>query len=34
LLFRESPPSAPACFTSYKQMLRSYAVDLATLPVS
>ena len=32
LLFRESPPSAPACFTSYKQMLRSYAVDLATLP--
>jgi hypothetical protein len=33
LLFRESPPSASACFTSYKQMLRSYAVDLATLPV-
>ena len=34
LLFRESPPSAAAAFTSYKQMLRSYAVDLATLPVS
>ena len=34
LLFRESPPSAAAGFTSYKQMLRSYAVDLATLPVS
>jgi hypothetical protein len=32
LLFQESPPSANACFTSYKQMLRSYAVDLATLP--
>jgi hypothetical protein len=34
LLFQESPPSAGAGFTSYKQMLRSYAVDLATLPVS
>jgi hypothetical protein len=33
LLFQESLPSANACFTSYKQMLRSYGVDLATLPV-
>ena len=26
--------AAPACFSSYRQMLRSYAVDLATLPES
>jgi hypothetical protein len=33
LLFQEPQQSVAACFTGYKQMLRSYAVDLATLPV-